>query len=87
MKTLLTALLITLPIMAIGGESPKLRYNWIEGKWNYAPKSAKLQLNWVENQYEFVVPNSKLKLNTQTNNYEYVQTQIDPYQSQIGEDE
>lgn len=87
MKTLLTALLISLPILAVGGESPKLRYNWIEGKWNYAPKSAKLQLNWVENQYEFVVPNSKLKLNTQSNHYEYVQTQIDPYKSDIGADD
>lgn len=83
---LLTALLIALPIASLAGESPKLRYNWIEGKWNYAPKSAKLQLNWVENQYEFVVPNSKLKLNTQSNNYEYVQTQIDPYKSDIGAD-
>ena len=82
---LLTALLIALPIASFAGESPTLRYNWIEGKWNYAPKSAKLQLNWVENQYEFVVPNSKLKLNTQSNHYEYVQTQIDPYQSEIEE--
>jgi hypothetical protein len=83
---LLTALLIALPIASFAGESPKLRYNWVEGKWNYAPKSAKLQLNWVENQYEFVVPNSKLKLNTQSNHYEYVQTQIDPYKSDIGAD-
>jgi hypothetical protein len=82
---LLTALLIALPIVCYGGEPVKLRYNWVEGKWNYAPKSAKLQLNWVENKYEFVVPNSKLKLNTQSNHYEYVQTQIDPYKSQIGE--
>ena len=86
MKTLLIALLIALPILAVGGEPAKLRYNWIEGKWNYAPNSAKLQLNWIENKYEFVVPNSQLKLNTQSNNYEYVQTQIDPYTSSIGED-
>lgn len=84
---LLTALLIALPIASLAGESPKLRYNWIEGKYNYAPNSAKLQLNWIENKYEFVVPNSKLKLNTQSNHYEYVQTQIsDPYQSEIGEE-
>jgi hypothetical protein len=82
---LLTALLIALPIMAIGGESPKLRYNWVENKYNYAPASAKLQYNWTADKYEFVMPNSKLKLNTQSNNYEYVQTQIDPYQSEIGE--
>ena len=82
---LLTALLIALPILAFGGEPTKLRYNWIEGKWNYAPKEAKLKLNWVEKQYEFVLPDSKLKLNTQSNNYEYVQTQIDPYQSEIEE--
>ena len=82
---LLTALLIALPILAVGGEPTKLRYNWIEGKWNYAPKEAKLKLNWVEKQYEFVLPDSKLKLNTQSNNYEYVQTQIDPYQSEIEE--
>ena len=85
MKKLLTALLIALPILAVGGEPTKLRYNWIEGKWNYAPKEAKLKLNWVEKQYEFVLPDSKLKLNTQSNNYEYVQTQIDPYQSEIEE--
>jgi hypothetical protein len=85
MKKLLTALLISLPILAVGGEPAKLRYNWIEGKWNYAPKEAKLKLNWVEKQYEFVLPNSKLKLNTQSNNYEYVQTQINPYQSEIEE--
>lgn len=83
---LLTALLITLPIVCYGGEPNKLRYNWVEGKYNYAPKSAKLQLNWIENKYEFVVPNSQLKLNTQSNHYEYVQTQIDPYKSEIGED-
>ena len=85
MSKLLTALLIALPILTVGGEPAKLRYNWIEGKWNYAPKEAKLKLNWVEKQYEFVLPDSKLKLNTQSNNYEYVQTQIDPYQSEIEE--
>jgi hypothetical protein len=82
---LLTALLIALPIVSFAGEPAKLRYNWVEKKWNYAPKEAKLKLNWMENSYEFVLPNSKLKLNTQSNNYEYVQSQIDPYQSQIGE--
>ena len=86
MKTLLTALLIALPILAVGGESPKLRYNWVEKKWNYAPKEAKLKYNWTADQYEFVMPGSQLKLNTQSNNYEYVQTQIsNPYQSEIGE--
>ena len=85
MKALLTALLIALPIMAIGGEPTKLRYNWVEKKWNYAPQSAKLKYNWTADKYEFVVPNSELKLNTQSNNYEYVQTQIDPYRSEIGE--
>jgi hypothetical protein len=82
---LLTALLIALPITSFAGESPKLRYNWVENKYNYAPASAKLQYNWTADKYEFVVPGSKLKLNTQSNNYEYVQTQIDPYQSEIGE--
>lgn len=85
MKTLLTALLIALPIMAIGGEPTKLRYNWVEKKWNYAPQSAKLKYNWTADKYEFVVPNSELKFNTQGGNYEYVQTQIDPYKSEIGE--
>ena len=85
MKTLLTALLIALPIMAIGGEPTKLRYNWVEKKWNYAPQSAKLKYNWTADKYEFVVPNSELKFNTQGGNYEYVQTQIDPYRSEIGE--
>jgi hypothetical protein len=85
MKTLLTALLIALPILAVGGEPVKLRYNWVENKWNYAPKEAKLKYNWTADKYEFVVPNSELKLNTQSNNYEYVQTQIDPYKSEIGE--
>jgi hypothetical protein len=83
---LLTALLIALPIVSFAGEPAKLRYNWVEKKWNYAPKEAKLKLNWVENQYEFVLPNSKLKLNSQSNNYEYVQSQINPYQSQIGDE-
>ena len=85
MKILLTALLIALPIASFGGESPKLRYNWVENKYNYAPKEAKLKYNWTADKYEFVMPGSKLKLNTQSNNYEYVQTQIDPYQSEIGE--
>ena len=85
MKKLLTALLIALPILAVGGESPKLRYNWVEKKWNYAPQSAKLKYNWTADKYEFVVPNSELKFNTQGGNYEYVQTQIDPYKSEIGE--
>ena len=84
MKALLTALLIALPIMAVGGESPKLRYNWVEGKYNYAPASAKLKYNWTADKYEFVAPNSKLKHNSQSGNYEYVQTQIDPYKSDIG---
>jgi hypothetical protein len=83
---LLTALLIALPIVSFAGEPAKLRYNWIQGQWNYAPKEAKLKLNWIENKYEFVLPQSKLKLNTQSNNFEYVQSQIDPYQSQIGDE-
>jgi hypothetical protein len=83
---LLTALLIALPIVSFAGEPAKLRYNWVEKKWNYAPKEAKLKLNWMENSYEFVLPNSKLKLNSQSNNYEYVQSQINPYQSQIGDE-
>ena len=83
---LLTALLIALPIASFAGEPAKLRYNWVEKKWNYAPKEAKLKLNWVENQYEFVLPDSKLKLNSQSNNYEFVQSQINPYQSQIGDE-
>ena len=81
---LLTALLIALPIASFAGESSKLRYNWVEKKWNYAPKEAKLKYNWTADQYEFVMPGSQLKLNTQSNNYEYVQTQIsNPYQSEI----
>jgi hypothetical protein len=83
---LLTALLIALPIVSFAGEPAKLRYNWVEKKWNYAPKEATLKLNWVENQYEFVLSDSKLKLNSQSNNYEYVQSQINPYQSQIGDE-
>jgi hypothetical protein len=82
---LLTALLIALPIVSFAGESAKLRYNWVENKYNYAPASAKLKYNWTADKYEFVVPGSKLKLNTQSNNYEYVQTQIDKYQSEIVE--
>lgn len=82
-KALLIASLIIPSIVWSADNSSKLRYNWIEGKWNYAPKEAKLKLNWIENQYEFVIPNSKLKLNPQSNNYEYVQTQIDPYQSEL----
>jgi hypothetical protein len=82
---LLTALLIALPIVSFAGE-PQLRYNWVENKYNYAPKEAKLKYNWTADKYEFVVPGSRLKLNAQSNNYEYVQTQIDPYQSQIGEE-
>jgi hypothetical protein len=31
----------------------------------------------------FVAPNSKLKHNSQNGNYEYVQTQINPYKSEI----
>ena len=83
-KALLIASLIIPSIVWSTDNSSKLRYNWVEKKWNYAPKSAKLQFNWMENQYEFVVPNSQLKLNIQSNNYEYVQTQISsPYQSEI----
>ena len=82
---LLIALLIALPIISFAGE-PKLRYNWVENKYNYAPKEAKLKYNWTADKYEFVAPNSKLKHNSQSGNYEYVQTQIDPYQSQIGEE-
>jgi hypothetical protein len=84
MKTLLTALLIALPIMAVGGESPKLRYNWTVDKYNYAPASAKLKYNWTADKYEFVAPNSKLKHNPQSNTYEFVQSSIDPYKSDIG---
>lgn len=81
---LLTALLIALPIASFAGEQPKLRYNWVEKEWHYAPKDAKLKYNWIEDKYEFVTPNSKLKLNTQSNHYEYVQSSIsDPYQSEI----
>jgi len=84
MKALLTALLIALPIIAVGGESLKLRYNYIQKEWHYAPASAKLKYNYIQDKYEFVAPNSKLKHNPQSNSYEYVQTQIDPYKSDIG---
>ena len=81
---LLTALLIALPIMAIGGENPKLRYNYIEKEWHYAPKDAKLKYNYKQDKYEFVAPNSKLKHNPQSNTWEYVQSSIpDPYKSNI----
>jgi hypothetical protein len=81
---LLTALLIALPIMAIGGETPKLRYNWVEKEWHYAPKDAKLKYNYKQDKYEFVAPNSKLKHNPQSNTWEYVQSSIpDPYKSNI----
>jgi hypothetical protein len=81
---LLTALLIALPIASFAGESPKLRYNYIQKEWHYAPASAKLKYNYIQDKYEFVAPNSKLKHNSQSGNYEYVQTQIDPYKSDIG---
>jgi hypothetical protein len=81
---LLTALLIALPIASFAGESPKLRYNWVEGKYNYAPASAKLKYNYIQDKYEFVAPNSKLKHNPQSNTYEFVQSSIDPYKSDIG---
>ena len=84
MKTLLTALLIALPIIAVGGESPKLRYNYIQKEWHYAPASAKLKYNYIQDKYEFVAPNSKLKHNPQSNTYEFVQSSIDPYKSDIG---
>ena len=82
-KALLIASLIIPSITWSADNSPRLRYNWIENKYNYAPKEAKLKYNWIADQYEFVMPNSQLKLNTQSNNYEYVQTQIDPYKSEI----
>ena len=70
--------------MAIGGESPKLRYNYIEKEWHYAPKDAKLKYNYKQDKYEFVAPNSKLKHNPQSNTWEYVQSSIpDPYKSNI----
>ena len=84
MKALLTALLIALPIIAVGGESPKLRYNYIQKEWHYAPASAKLKYNYIQDKYEFVAPNSKLKHNPQSNTYEFVQSSIDPYKSDIG---
>jgi len=85
MNKLLTALLIALPAIAVGGESPKLRYNYIEKEWHYAPKDAKLKYNYKQDKYEFVAPNSKLKHNPQSNTYEFVQSSIDPYKSEIWE--
>jgi len=81
---LLTALLIALPIASFAGESPKLRYNYIQKEWHYAPASAKLKYNYIQDKYEFVAPNSKLKHNPQSNTYEFVQSSIDPYKSDIG---
>lgn len=81
---LLTAILIALPIASFAGESPKLRYNYIQKEWHYAPASAKLKYNWTADKYEFVAPNSKLKHNPQSNTYEFVQSSIDPYKSDIG---
>jgi hypothetical protein len=83
---LLTALLIALPIASFAGESPKLRYNWVQKEWHYAPSSAKLKYNYMEKKYEFVAPNSKLKHNSQSNTWEYVQSSINPYKSEIGEE-
>ena len=81
---LLTALLIALPIASFAGESPKLRYNYIQKEWHYAPASAKLKYNYIQDKYEFVAPNSKLKHNPQSNTYEFVQSSINPYKSDIG---
>lgn len=84
MNKLLTALLIAIPIASIAGESPKLRYNWVQKEWHYAPKSATLKYNYMQNKYEFVAPNAKLKHNSVNNLYEFVQSSIDPYKSDIG---
>ena len=81
---LLTALLIALPIASFAGESPKLRYNWVEKEWHYAPKSATLKYNYMQKKYEFVAPNAKLQHNGANNTYEFVQSSIDPYKSSIG---
>jgi hypothetical protein len=83
---LLTALLIALPIASYA-DAPKLRYNWVEKEWHYAPNSAKLTYNYMQNKYEFVAPNSKLKHNYVNNTWEYVQSSIsNPYKSNIGEE-
>lgn len=65
-------------------QAPKLRYNYIQKEWHYAPASAKLKYNYIQDKYEFVAPNSKLKHNPQSNTYEFVQSSIDPYKSDIG---
>jgi len=85
MNKLLIALLISLPITSIGGEAPKLRYNWVEKEWHYAPSTAKLKHNWTNDKYEFVAPNSELKYNSQNDSFEYVQSSTDPYKSDIGD--
>lgn len=80
---LLTALLIALPIVSYA-DAPKLRYNWVQKEWHYAPSSAKLQYNWTNDKYEFVAPNSKFKYNHKNDSYEYVQSQIsNPYKSEL----
>ena len=64
MKTFLMIMFLCLISIANAKDnSPKLRYNWVDKEWHFAPPSAKLKYNYMSKKYEFVNEPAKLEHN------------------------
>lgn len=72
MKTLILTILLTLvfsiPALA---DRDRLRYNYMEDKWEYAAPKDRLKLNYMENSWSYENPKSTLKYNPYESRFEY----------------
>jgi hypothetical protein len=86
MKVILAILcLIFFSIGYTKDNAPKLRYNWVDKEWHFAPPSAKLKYNSMSKKYEFVNEPAKLDHNWMNDSWEY-KSSIDPYNSNESSD-
>lgn len=51
----------------------RLRYNYMENKWEYADTKDVLRWNHMENEWQFVDPDARLVYNYMENKWEWVE--------------
>ena len=86
MKTLLIILVFSFFNIAYAKDNaPKLRYNWVDKEWHFAPPSAKLKYNYMSTKYEFVSEPAKLEHNWMNDSWEY-KSAIHPYNNNEASD-
>jgi len=77
MKKLVLSVLLFLSLICIShaeqrGDEWKLRWNYQEKEWVYAPENWKLKWNWQEKRWQFAPKNSRLKWNHMEKRWEFV---------------